>query len=410
MNRVKYYFEKERFTKVQYLLDYDLNEPISPIEGEEYHHHEARMKTYYICQHLIDHKYKQPFFKEVRYRTGRAQTTQLGDWILDLLASRYNLPANARPASYECNEHSPDLKTIMAIADAAASINGAEVTGVGFVHPLPIEPFNYTFTINYEIDIAVEAYAALAMQMRMALLNSEMKAVVKSFRRNSKERRDHLMSVANDAWKRHSSILLIRLDWGFGKTRFLQPYHCMGQAEFESCLAEVCGYRNQMLSILAKMFGSSLAFYAWKIECGDSKGIHMHWLLAVNGSKHQDRVNVGLRIQKEWDATIGNGQTYTFNVNGMRNAERSGLRVINYNDPELWDIVGRYVDYFLKVDYTLKLRMPKGMRSFGCSKLRTSLNRKPGPKRKHTMSGLPSTRRAVPITHHQHQLNQGVSP
>jgi hypothetical protein len=220
----------------------------------------------------------------------------------------------------------------------------------------------------------------------MRLFDDDMKEAVKSFRRNAKERYDHLMEVAHQAWQMHSSILLIRLDWGFKRTYFQGPYRFMNQADFEACFAQVRVYREQMLSILKKMFGKNLAFYAWKIECGDKKGIHIHWLLGVNGSKHQDRINVGRAIQYKWDATIGDDQTYTFNVNALLNGKQAGLRVIDYHDPELWEIVGRYADYFLKVDYTVKLRMPEKVHCFGCSKLRKTMANKRGPKRKMSIS------------------------
>lgn len=69
----------------------------------------------------------------------------------------------------------------------------------------------------------------------------------------------------------------------------------------------------------------------------------------------------------------------------MRGAQESGLRVIDYHDPDLWEIVDRYVDYLLKVDYTIKLRIPAGMRSFGCSQPKKTPKKKTGPKRKFNM-------------------------
>lgn len=223
------------------------------------------------------------------------------------------------------------------------------------------------------------------MTMRKALLTSEMRLVVKNFRRNATERYKQMMRLAEQGWETRYKNLLIRLDWGFKKQYPVKRMRFKSQTEFETLLMEVDGYRKEMLRILQHMFGVNLTFYAWKIECGDIKGIHIHWLIAVNGSKHQDRINVPRQITTLFDKHIGNGRTYTFNVNALPHAYQSGLRVIDYRDPELMKIVGRYCDYLTKVDYTLKLRMPKRMRSFGCSKLRQESPTKPGPIRKFKM-------------------------
>ena len=68
----------------------------------------------------------------------------------------------------------------------------------------------------------------------------------------------------------------------------------------------------------------------------------------------------------------------------MSSGGHSGLQVMHYSDPRLWKHLVRIADYLTKVDYTIKLRLPAGMRTFGCSKSMNYDRAKPGPKRKYT--------------------------
>jgi hypothetical protein len=354
--------------------------------GEERKLYAERMEVYHLLQDLIQHKFKLPFSKKLCRRKTDIEATDLGKRIVEFLERTDALHLFEEDEFFEHKVHSPDMDVFLKIVKAALSEKGAVVDGVGFVEALPIRPDEYRCLIgDDEIDVWVSAYNRLVMTIRKALLSNGMRDAVKSFKRNATERYKQLMRVAEQGWRDHSKNLLIRLDWGFRKKYPAMRTRFKSQTEFESLLIVVDGYRKEMLRILRRMFGENLTFFAWKIECGDIKGIHIHWLIAVNGSKHQDRINVPRHIATEWDMNIGNGKTYTFNVNALRYKEESGLRVIDYSDPELWEIVGRYADYLTKVDYTLKLRMPDKMHSFGCTKLKKPVQSKTGPKRRFQM-------------------------
>src|SRR5690606_23667526 len=105
---------------------------------------------------------------------------------------------------------------------------------------------------------------------------------------------------------RNSSILLIRLDWGY---KYQVPDF---RGKFDSYedyakrFLEVANYRKLMLKVLRDMFGDDIAFFAWKIECGSVKGLHIHWFIGLNGAKHQDRINIPKAIADKWDEVIGN--------------------------------------------------------------------------------------------------------
>ena len=143
-----------------------------------------------------------------------------------------------------------------------------------------------------------------------------------------------------------------------------------------------------MLNILRKMFKKDLVFFAWKIECAPIKGLHIHWLIGLNGAKYQDRINVPRAIAEKWDEKLGADGAYTRNPSTRQKHEEAILRVINYSDPLLWRILGGYADYLTKVDYLTRFRAPGKMHSFGCTKLKEITQYKKGPKRSKKMPKL----------------------
>ena len=372
---------RKSFVEIQRDHEYCASIPGFVIIGEESVLNEERRRLYYICQELIDHNLNLPIFKREDGRN-YIKTRFLGEEIIKLLErlelSRISI---GKEKSFNFRIYSPHIELFLKIANAAISEHGAEVDGVGFVSMLPFRPEQYRYIVGAEIDKGIHSLNQLINIFRKAMLSNGMQEAVKSFRRNSKEIYKHAMNAAGQSWGKNCKNLLIRLDWSFRKTYPAKRTRFKSQKDFECQMGLAGKYRKMMLKNLRENFGKDLAFFAWKIECGDIKGIHIHWLIAVNGSKHQDRINVGRKISNDWDNLLGD-KSFTFNVNYMRNSEESGLRVIKYNDPDLWSILGFYCDYLTKVDYTLKLRMPKNMRSFGCSKLIQLNPNKPGPKRK----------------------------
>jgi len=234
-----------------------------------------------------------------------------------------------------------------------------------------------------------EYFNQFSKKLREKLMGIGFREKLHSFKRNSTEIYKQLMRVAGQAWAKHSSILLIRLDWG-------QKYRVpdlrgkfISEEDFQQKFDVVSGYRIKMLQELRNIFGKDIAFYAWKIECTPVKGLHMHWFIGLNGAKHQDRINIPKMIAKRWDELLGDENAYTWNLNANQKNENAILRVLDYNDPMLWNIVGGYSDYLAKVDYLVRHRTPKGARSFGCTNLiHKKKKSKTGPLRKKNMAEI----------------------
>lgn len=242
-----------------------------------------------------------------------------------------------------------------------------------------------TDDVKLKIKMAVND---LTLSLNKNLMEAGGKRIIHSFKRGSRENYKQLMLVGEQSWRLHSSVLLIRLDWG-------EPYRVpdmrakfASQQDYETRFKQVSTVREKMLKILRKMFKDDLIFFAWKIECAPIKGLHIHWLIGLNGSKHQDRINVARTIAQKWDEKLRADGAYTRNQSIRQKHEEAILRVINYSDPLLWRIMGGYADYLTKVDYLTRFRAPGKMRSFGCTKLKEITASKKGPKRSKKMPKL----------------------
>lgn len=234
----------------------------------------------------------------------------------------------------------------------------------------------------------IKATNALAENIRNKLLSSGFRELVHSFRRNSTECYKQLMNVGKYVWGKYGKVLLIRLDWGYRSTYPDLRAKFSSQEDFELRFKEVSEIRKKMLKSLRGMFGDDLAFYAWKIECAPIKGLHIHWMIGLNGYAHQDRINVPRKIADHWDQFPGNEKAYTWNLSAMQNNENAILRVIGYDDPLLWRILGGYADYLTKIDYFVRMKTPAGMHSFGSTHVPDKSKKKRGPKRSKEMPVL----------------------
>jgi len=259
----------------------------------------------------------------------------------------------------------------------------------------------YLFDLLYQLDynlyrlqstkdqqLLQKAFNGLSAYLRKKLMLAGHKEKVHSFKRNSTKCYKKVLKVCKQAWDKHSSILLIRLDWGYrAKVPDLRAVFASPQ-DYEDGFKKVSQYRQKMLKVLREMYGDDLAFFVWKIECAPVKGLHIHWLIGLNGAKHQDRINVPKAIAAKWDQVLDDASAYTWNLSAEQSHDEAILRVIDYSDPLLWRIVGGYADYLTKVDYLVRLRTPKGKRSFGTTRLRPSDKSKKGPRRSKPMPDL----------------------
>ena len=298
-----------------------------------------------IAQKLMGHNFENPFKEMEAAPYSNDKGKELRRRILDVMS---NIPMlekfHNKFEDVVHNELCPSIQILLSAFRAANGIGVCCIDGEP-IQPLDYYPENYFSLGKADLANASEELYELFEVLRCALLSKEQRALIKSFRRNATERYKQIMCVAQQAWEKNSRNLLIRLDWGYRKEYESKAIAFSSRDDFIREAIKIDAYRKTMLKILREMFPDTLSFYVWKIECGDIKGLHIHWMIALNGAKHQDRINVARSIADNWDAAIGGGQSYTFNINGLRLDENFVLRVLEYNDPNLWDYVGLYADY-----------------------------------------------------------------
>lgn len=316
---------------------------------------------YHLIFALCQHNFKPPFVKQSRYRKPHLHITPLGRSLLRFL------------------ERVPELGNIFPHHELQPMAE--EAIRIASVFKPRISPDDMRHAFGEMIDIVVEDYNKLANQMRQTARSNGMQEKVKSFRRNGTRNYKQLFAVMRQRQEQHKEILLVRLDWSPIKKDPLVPVEKISHDEFLAVFDEVSKSRKMMVKHLRKTFKKELLFYAWKIEWGRLKGFHIHWIIGVNGTKYQDRINIPFHIAKSWDETLFDNKSHTHNINALPTREAIGLKVVHYADPNSAYYFGHHADYLSKVDYTMRLRIPDGRHAFGCSKLKNTSKNKTGPKR-----------------------------
>lgn len=326
---------------------------------------------------------RMPFFKMKSGITYRARASGLGHQILNIL----NHASQSRVLGWDEEyasiiNYSPLMKLTYSAFVAATSPKGERIEGIGLVEPVIYGERGFRMACGKRTDAIVDSLNNFVIQLKDALNKDELREEVKSFYRNANERYQQLMKVALQSWEINCKNVLLRIDWGFYVEYPPKPFHLKTEQEISEEFSVVDVKRNLMLKRLKKMFGKDLSFYAWKIECGHHKGLHIHWLIALNGSKYQNPYCHSRAITEDWTQHVCGKESYVWNVLGICKPGSEYLRNIHYRDEELITILSTYASYLTKLDVTMKLRAPESFRTFGCSKIKKNNKNKPGPKRK----------------------------
>lgn len=328
---------------------------------------------------------RMPFYKKNRGETYKAHSSDLGKRILLLLEHASQSRVIGWDEEYALIlKQSPIMKLTYDAFVAATTPNGEDVPRIGFVNGVIYSQRSFSYACGKAADEVVDGLNSFVLQLKEALNKYELREDVKNFYRNSNDRYLKLMKVATQAWDENCKNVLIRIDWGFYKKNPPMPPRLKNEDEINADFMLVDSKRKLMLKRLKKMYGDDISFYAWKIECGFDKGLHIHWLIALNGSKHKDAWFHAKEIVADWNANVCDETCYAWNVCDLYKNKTNDkyLRNLDYRDPELPNILNTYVSYLTKLDVTMKLRAPNGYRSFGCSKLKNLSEKKPGPERK----------------------------
>ncbi|KGH28585.1 YagK/YfjJ domain-containing protein [Comamonas testosteroni] len=379
---------RDKFIDLQRFVFKKREDSFFTINYEERRKHYDQLMYYYIGVDIasLDEK-RMPFFKMKSGMTYKARASGLGYQILSLLSHAGQSRVLGWDEEYaSIINYSPLMKLNYNAFAAATSSSGESVEGIGFIEPVIYGEHKFKMAFGKRTDEIVDGLNKFVLQLKEALNKDNLHEEIKSFYRNSKERYCHLMKVALQAWEINCKNILLRIDWGFHAENPRMPFRLKTDQEINEDFTAVDMKRNLMLKRLQKMFGKDLSFYAWKIECGFNKGLHIHWLIALNGSKYLNPYFHSKAITDDWNQCVCGDDSYAWNVLGMCQRDSKYLRNIDYHDEDLVKILSTYSNYLTKLDVTMKLRAPEGFRTFGCSKLKKLDKNKPGPKRSSSIS------------------------
>ena len=238
------------------------------------------------------------------------------------------------------------------------------------------------FLPSYKCQEVVDCLNSFTQELRDALRHERMRERVKSFERNARERSKKFLQGCEYAINRHSKILSIRLDTtSHKKNHDDEDRNQYTNEKFLEDCKTIEHHRNLFIKHIQHTFRHHLAFYAWKLEYGVTRGLHIHWFIILNGNKFQDRINIALNLGEHWVENITGGAGTYFNVNSISNKYPNVLRVVHHSELDTREHFERIAKYLTKTDFLIKIALPGNMRSFGCSKSVKTLSAKRGPKR-----------------------------
>lgn len=367
---------RERIYMNQYNIEHqwiDFGENNTLIKTPEYYESVYVNQFASLALELTRHNYKHPFSVALYYRKPHLKQNVLGKKLIACITRDHQHIYE----TFAGHKFSPMIQLILDRIRKKEEHYQKNLNR-SFIE----ETRDIRFATPNEFNKIQEDYNDFAMELRIALLEAGMKERVKSFTRNAKERYKRFLAGCSAAFEKHSRCLAIRLDTSSRKKTL--PYRDFAKTTPETfkeeCL-EIDRHRENFVKHLNRHFGKELAFYAWKIEYGVNRGFHIHWFILLNGNKHQDRINIPMKLGEHWRNIITMGNGVYRNVNTDHDQQTSGLRVMHHSDPDLQHHMEGIASYLTKVDYHIKIVLPDNMRSFGCTKFKNKSACKPGPKR-----------------------------
>lgn len=206
-------------------------------------------------------------------------------------------------------------------------------------------------------DAMAASYIPLAITELLSLLEdvkqrlatfhqATQSAACRERRRYLARKRDHNRRAANQLveglFDHHAKLLVVRVDLGY--TEYAAP--CMDASMAYQHRQRLCKAFHQH-SLFTHLLG-----YVWKLEYGEYKGFHYHFLFFFNGAEVRQDIRYAQRIGEYWNTNITRGHGVYFNCN-YRAEERyhdNAMGLVTYHDTEKRKGLTHIVNYLTKLD------------------------------------------------------------
>lgn len=192
--------------------------------------------------------------------------------------------------------------------------------------------------------------------------SQKFKKTMSDYQRLANKNYRELMIYLKALFKRHSRLLVLRLDLGYLKEQ-CWPVGGGSNVQYD----EVKKHWEVLLRYLkTKLPFDCMAGFAWRLEYGLDKNFHYHILILLDGSKVREDVTIARIIGEFWSNTVTKGAGLYYNCNAFKNSYKScGIGMLHHEDTESLEGLEKAALYMVKTDYYLKMVAPGKGRTFG---------------------------------------------
>lgn len=232
---------------------------------------------------------------------------------------------------------------------------------------------------------AVEMLNGFVDGIRNEVNSKAFKEIIYEHQRKTKKNHDSLMKYIDRLFGRHSRLLVLRIDLGYGKKdeRHDYSYYLKPQEDDDIDIEKKCQQAQQHRENLFNNMRSNKLFehlcgFAWRLEYGVMKGFHFHTLFFFDGAKVQNDVLIARKIGEYWVDVITKGSGIYYNCNAnKKDYQYLGIGMINHTETELIENLKEKVSsYLVKPDYYVKMALTdKKARTFGKGQIKPKNNR-----------------------------------
>ncbi|OSP96988.1 MULTISPECIES: inovirus-type Gp2 protein [Burkholderia] len=186
---------------------------------------------------------------------------------------------------------------------------------------------------------------------------------------------DSLLEMIRELFRRHQRLLVVRVDFGYGKVHQSIPY------------AEVRRHRVALVRYLRRMtLSRRMVFkaYALKLEHGLQKKWHFHALMFLDGNEVQRGIHHAMVFGEHWKNVITKGKGVYYNCHKNRRKYKNAVGIGKIEAHEVdprHALEANVAGYIVKPDFYGQVMKDERDRLFFKSELREAAGCKRGRKR-----------------------------
>lgn len=232
--------------------------------------------------------------------------------------------------------------------------------------------FEDNHTPKEQVDIVKRAIKAILQEASVAEFKRDVRSCERAVNKNAKGANEFIDSL----FERYSRLLVLRLDIGYSLSYLQKQGWVISLEQVKK------DFSLFLRSISRGRLKGSLCGYIWKLEFGPTKQYHYHVMVFLDGSKHQEDINLCKELGEIWVGKITAGDGVYFNCNRKKyRYKKNGTGMAAWNDAVKVANVKWAAKYLVKKDLLIRPNLLDRERTFGKSAL-PKPNKKVGRPRK----------------------------